>query len=611
MRNLRIITLGLLSLVFLVFVLVLAGSPAGAQQVIINGSSSDLPMQLPGMGPRQFKTGTARIRGRVISSDNGAPVRRAQVRISGPDIASKTALTDAEGRYEFRDLPGGRFNLSATKSGYVSVQYGQTRPNESGKAIELVDAQVLERADISMPRGSVISGRVLDEFGDPVADAVVNAMRSAWAGGRRRLQPSGRTATTNDLGQFRIYGLAPGDYFVSATLRGGDFGMLEIAMAASSGVAGAAGPSASSPTSGYAPTYFPGTANAAEAQRIQLAVGQEAQNTEFTLLPVRLVKIAGTVVGSDGRPVEGSMVSAVPRGGDSGLFSMGSTARSDKNGSFTLTNVTPGEYTLQTRAVQIMTSGGGDTMMFSARVGGPDGAGGDAESGSLPVTVGGEDLANVVILTSKGATASGHVIFEGAAKPNSLTGIRISASPAESEGPMLVMGGGSASVKADGTFELRGLSGARIIRPAGLPPGWMLKGVRVNGAEVTDTGVDFKTGEAVTGVEVVVTSKVTEVSGTVNATNGDPVKDYTVVVFSDEPQRWTVPNSRYVHGARPDHEGRFQVKNVPPGGYYAIATEYIAQGEWGDPDVLERLKAKATKFSLDEGEMKKLELKMQ
>lgn len=76
------------------------------------------------------------------------------------------------------------------------------------------------------------------------------------------------------------------------------------------------------------------------------------------------------------------MVSAVPRGGDSMLFSIGSTARSDKNGHFTLTNVTPGEYTLQTRAMQIMTSGGGDTMMFSARVGGPDGAGGEAESGT-------------------------------------------------------------------------------------------------------------------------------------------------------------------------------------------------------------------------------------
>ena len=97
------------------------------------------------------------------------------------------------------------------------------------------------------------------------------------------------------------------------------------------------------------------------------------------------------------------------------------------------------------------------------------------------------------------------------------------------------MGGGSGTVKADGTFELRGLTGTRLIRAVALPPGWMLKSVTVNGADVTDTGVEFKPGEAVTGLEVVLTSKVTEVSGTVKGSNGQPVKDYTLVVFSDEP----------------------------------------------------------------------------
>lgn len=606
MRNSRLGTVCVMT-----FVLTLVASPSSAQQIIINGSPSDLPMQLPGMGPRQFKTGTARIRGRVITSENGAPVRRAQVRITGPDIASKAALTDAEGRYEFRDLPGGRFVLTATKSGYVSVQYGQTRPNESGKAIDLADAQTLERADISMPRGSVIAGRVLDEFGDPVADAMVNAMRSGWANGRRRLQPSGRTATTNDLGQFRVYGLPPGDYFVSATARGADLGMLEVAMGMAPGTTGAAGPSASSPASGYAPTYFPGTANAAEAQRIPLTAGQEVQNTDFALLPVRFVKISGTVLGSDGKPVEGSLITAVARGGDSMFLGMGSSARTDKNGSFVMSNVAPGEYTLQTRTMQFMTSGAGDTMTFTARAGVPGGPAGDAESGALPVTVGSEDLANVVILTSKGTSAAGAVTFEGA-QPNSLAGIRILAAPAESEGPTPTMmpGGRPVSVTPDGTFELRGLSGSRIIRVLGLPPGWMLKSVRLNGADVIDTGVEFKPGEAVTGLEVVVTSKVTEVSGTVKTANGDPVKDYTVVIFSDEPQRWTA-NGRYVHGARPDQEGRFQLKNLPPGGYFAIAADYIAQGEWGDPEVLERLKSKAARFSLKEAETKALELKIQ
>ena len=99
----------------------------------------------------------------------------------------------------------------------------------------------------------------------------------------------------------------------------------------------------------------------------------------------------------------------------------------------------------------------------------------------------------------------------------------------------------------------------------------------------------------------------TEVNGTVKD-GSQQVKDYTIVVFSDEPQKWSVPNSRYVTGTRPDQEGRFQIKNLPSGEYYAIAVDYLAQGEWNDPDVLERLKSKATSFSLDEGQTKTLNL---
>jgi hypothetical protein len=152
MRNLRIAAVG-------VCLLFAASDLAAQQQIIIDRPTTDMPVQFPGMGPRQPKTGTARLRGRVTALETGGPVRRAQVRISGPDIGSKTAITDAEGRFEFRDLPGGRFNVSATKSGFVNVQYGQLRPFESGKAIDLVDGQVMDKADIAMPRGGVISGR--------------------------------------------------------------------------------------------------------------------------------------------------------------------------------------------------------------------------------------------------------------------------------------------------------------------------------------------------------------------------------------------------------------------------------------------------------------------
>src|SRR5688572_2723886 len=120
-------------------------------------------MQLPGRG--QQKTGTGRIRGRLVTIDTGAPVRRAQVRISSPDILPRTAVTDGDGRYEFKDLPASKFTITATKSGFVTMNYGQKRPFETGMPIELGEAGVLEKADIAMPRGSAISGRIIDEFG--------------------------------------------------------------------------------------------------------------------------------------------------------------------------------------------------------------------------------------------------------------------------------------------------------------------------------------------------------------------------------------------------------------------------------------------------------------
>ena len=582
-------------------------APAAAaqerQQIIISGEPGDGPMPFPGMGPRQFKTGTARIRGRVIAADTGAGLRRVQVRIAGPDVQSRLTMTDADGRFEFRDLPAGRFNVFSSKSGYVSVQYGQTRPFEAGKPIELADGQLVDKADISMPRGSVISGRVLDEAGDPVTDAMVSAMRSAWVNGRRRLQPTGRMGSTNDLGQFRLYGLPPGDYFVSATLR--DMAMMEMNFAA---MGPGAPPPNTPPSSGYAPTYFPGIANGSEAQKITIASGQDAHNTDFALLPVRLSKISGVVISSEGKPVAGTMINAMPRSADVAFGPMlGSSTRTGPNGSFTLNGVAPGDYTLQTRSFQMMTSGSGDMVTVAARASGP---GDESEVGQLQLSVGGEDISNVVIVTSKGATATGQVTFEGGTRPASLPTLRINASPVLMEGPMMGPGGGPASVGADGSFTLRGLSGLRIVRPAPVPPGWMLKEVRVNGADVTDSGIEFKAGETLAGLEVVLTSRVTQVAGTVKTPAGAPVQDYTVVVFSDDPERWALPNNRHVAGVRPDQDGRFQVKNLPAGRYYAVAAEYLAQGEWGDPEVLDRLKARATSFTLKDGESKTLDLTM-
>ena len=576
-------------------------SAAEPQQVIIRETveSGQVP-GLPGLpGQREFKTGTGRIRGRVLSAD-GAPLRRAQVRIGGGEAAPRTALTDANGRYEFRDLPAGRFTVSASKSGYVTVQFGQTRAFESGKPIELGEGQTLDKADITMPRGSVIAGRIVDEFGEPVPDALVQALRSTWSRGRRRLQSTGRSVVTNDLGQYRLFGLPPGEYFVSATLRGSEFAMLDMAV-------GALGGSAATPTSGYAPTYFPGTPSGSDAQKIVLAPGQEAQSTDFALLPVRLARISGVVMNSEGKPAEAAMINAIRRGADGGVF-MPHNSRTDRNGNFTLSGMPPGDYILQTRSMQIMSSGDGNMMVFSARVGGAGGPGGDTEFASMPVSVGGEDVTNVMIVTSKGTTATGRVTFEGAPPPANITSLRFMAVPGENEPMMFGPGGPGQTVTAEGTFELRGLAGPRLIRAMNTPPGWVLKSVHLHDTDVTDSGIDFKPGDPVSGLEVVMTSRVTEVSGTVKAADGSLLTDYTAVIFSDDPEKWTMTASRYVTAARPDQGGRFRARNLPAGDYYAIAVDYIEQGAWGDPELLERLKAKAKRFTLGAGETKMLDL---
>jgi protocatechuate 3,4-dioxygenase beta subunit len=584
-------------------------APAGAQEVsqtiqVIRGADGAGPMQVLPPG-RQAKTGTGGVRGRVVATDTGTAVRRAQVRISGPDIGTKTALTDAQGRYEFRDLPAGRFNVSVSKSGFVTMNYGQNRPFEPGRPIELVDTQKMDKADIALPRGSVLAGRVADEFGEAVAEAEVTAMRMQFSNGRRRLVPSGRNGTTNDLGQFRIYGLPPGEYYVSATLRNMQTMMLDFAGG------GPGGPTSSNQNSGYAATYYPSTPTPAEAQRVALAVGQELGSIDIQLQPVKLAKISGNAIGSDGKPMSGAMVMLMPATRDAMQFMPGGTSRTDANGNFTLSSVTPGEYSLQVQSMGGMISAAGGNMTFTIRS--SDGAGvqpsQEREFATTNVSVTGEDITGMIVVATRGAKASGTITYGTAAKPEGTAAIRVTAPAVDADSNPMPMFGGS-NVKDTGAFEVEGLVGQRVFRAANLPKGWVLKSVKVEGEDVTDKGVEFKPGADVTGIEIELTNRTTSITGAVNDNSGQPQKDYTVVVFAEDPAKWTMPLTRWTSSSRPDQDGRFKFSNLPPGAYLAIAVEYVAQGEWADPEWLARAARKATRFTLDEGAMKVLDLKL-
>jgi hypothetical protein len=172
------------------------------------------------------------------------------------------------------------------------------------------------------------------------------------------------------------------------------------------------------------------------------------------------------------------------------------------------------------------------------------------------------------------------------------------------------MMGGPAAIKEDGSFEIKGLSGVRLFRLAAAPPGWTVKSVRLNGNEITDSGAEFKPGEATSGLEIELTSRTTTVNGSVTGSDGALLKDYTVVVFAESPDLWRAPMTRWVTGTRPDQDGRFKIQNLPAGNYLAIAVDYLAQGEWGDPELLDRLKSKAKRFTLDEGATQTLDLRL-
>jgi protocatechuate 3,4-dioxygenase beta subunit len=403
--------------------------------------------------------------------------------------------------------------------------------------------------------------------------------------------------------------LPPGDYYVTATLRSGGAMMIDM-------LAVNLGGTNANQTTGYASTYYPGTPNPAEAQRVTVAVGQELSSVDIQLQPVRLAKITGVAMASDGRPMSGAMVMLMPAMKDAMIFAPGGTARTNADGQFTLTGVTPGEYSLQVQSsgATFMTSAGGNTMVFamSERINGveqnqPNSQ--QREFAVASVNVAGEDISGLVVTGMRGAKASGTIRFEGGAKPEGITGIRINAPAVDADSSPMPAFGANA-VKDSGAFEVEGLVGARLFRPLNLPKGWFLKSVTVNGEDVTDRGVEFKPGEDVSGIDIELTNRSSSITGSVTDERGTALKDYTVVLFPEDQAKWTLPNNRWMSSARPDQEGRFRFNALPAGAYYAIAVEYVAQGEWSDPEWLARAAKKATKVTLDEGGSKNLDLKL-
>ena len=156
------------------------------------------------------------IAGRVLAADTGRPVKRARVFVTAAELpGGRGMLTDDMGLFELAELPAGRYTLTVPKpasSRSRTASAGRCRP---GTPLQLADGQEIKDIEFRLPRGSVIAGHVVDETATRCRASMSACLRYQYQQGERRLMPAG-TAQTDDLGQYRIWGLMPGDYYVDA-----------------------------------------------------------------------------------------------------------------------------------------------------------------------------------------------------------------------------------------------------------------------------------------------------------------------------------------------------------------------------------------------------------
>jgi Carboxypeptidase regulatory-like domain len=536
-----------------------------AQNVIQGPQGRGAP---PRDQPPGERKGTATIRGRVTALDTGRPLRRARINVNAAELQeTRNVSTGSDGRFEIANLPAGNYSVSVVRGGYLRLGYGQKRPGDPPGRVELADGQVVSDVNFVLPRMSVISGRVFDEVGEPIAGVTITAQQMRFYEGRRKLVPLGGIATTDDTGQYRLLNLEPGEYYVLTNAR-------------------ETWESDGQPkeTLAFVPTYFPSAPNAAGAQRVKVAAGQDASGTDISLIAGRVIRISGTAHTSQGTPAAGQTVSlGQSLRSPTGFMSMWSmdSVKVGPDGSFSLRNVPPGEYNLNLRL--------------------PANGDAPAESAALTLTVAGSDIEGVVLTTGTGGSMSGRVVFDGnVAAPQPAAQFRVVTRPLNRDGPNTGASPDNGRVRPDWSFALTAVMGANRIGMATLPPGWAVKSIDAQGRDLADSPVEFSAGEKYEDVVITLTNRFPTLAGTTTDRKGAPI-EAMVIVFADDQTKWA-EDARMVRTVRSDKAGTFKLPALPPGDYLAIALEYVLDGDWNDPQFLESLRDRASRVSLREGE---------
>jgi hypothetical protein len=254
-------------------------------------------------------------------------------------------------------------------------------------------------------------------------------------------------------------------------------------------------------------------------------------------------------------------------------------SRISGDGSFSIRNVPPGRYILRAR---------GNNAEWP-------------QFGAMPISVSGTDLTDLSVTLSQGATIIGTVSFPPALSTPlpDLGQVRISSVAVQAGFP-----DSQARVEKDNSFKIVAVAaGSHLIRPSGQLRGWSLKSVVLDGHDITDTPIEVRSGQEISRVSITFTDAVSEINGTLTTAQGNPVTDYTVLAFSTDSTFWR-PQSRHIATARPDQNGKFRIRNLPPGDYYLATVDPTHQGEWFEPAYLEEHRNGAVSVTIGEGETK-------
>jgi hypothetical protein len=285
---------------------------------------------------------TGGIAGRVVADGTKSPIAGAQIGLltagpqTGPMGPPRQATTDSEGRFAFTGLAPGEYGFDVRKTGFAPMIEPMTRH----RTFTVAAGQTLA-VDLHLRRGGVISGRVLDGTGEPLTEAHVMAMRripaASNAGGSPRFMPAPMQGPqqTNDLGEFRVAGLAPGEYVIAAVRHG------------FSAFGGPGVPPRSSGTGAHTTmvtTFYPGTADQAGAQAVTVAAGAEVGNIVFTMQSAPAFRVSGIVVDEAGAPIENAMVMLMSDPRNAPMTGPIGSGRSDGSGRFAIDEVPAGTY---------------------------------------------------------------------------------------------------------------------------------------------------------------------------------------------------------------------------------------------------------------------------